>query len=347
VKIGVMGAGAVGCYVGGRLAKAGADVVLIGRDRIKREIDEHGLHLGDLDGAIATVPRVRLETDVAGLADRDVVLCCVKSGATADAAERLAAVLRPEAIVVSLQNGVRNPDELRRRLKQTVLAGIVNFNILAKGKGVFRRATSGPLILESSSNAHAVELCAALRAAGFDVEQPADIRGVQWSKLVINLNNAISALSDRPTKELVLSAGYRRVLSGVMGEALRVLRAAGIRPAKMGNVPVTILPLALRLPTLLVRMVARAQLKIDPEARSSMWEDLTGGRPTEVDYINGEVVALAEACGAPAPLNRRIVAIVHEAEREGAGSPKLSAEALWLALSAPSEPSRAAGAGVR
>jgi 2-dehydropantoate 2-reductase len=116
-----------------------------------------------------------------------------------------------------------------------------------------------------------------------------------------------------------------------MGEALAVLRAAGIRPAKMGRLPVTILPLALRLPTALVRMVARAQLKIDPEARSSMWEDLTSGRPTEVDYINGEVVALAESCGTTAPLNRRIVTIVHAAERAG-GSPKLSAEAFWTAL---------------
>lgn len=93
-----------------------------------------------------------------------------------------------------------------------------------------------------------------------------------------------------------------------------------------------LVPHALRLPTALVRIVARAQLEIDPEARSSMWEDLTANRATEVDWLNGEVVRLAESCGAQAPLNRRIVELVHEAERRGAGSPKLSAEELWSRL---------------
>jgi 2-dehydropantoate 2-reductase len=345
MKIGVMGAGAVGCYIGGGLAASGmvdGEVVLVARDRVKREVDDNGLHLGDLDGTTTTVPRARFvfDTDPGRLADRDVVLCCVKSGATPEAAERLATVLRRDALVVSFQNGLRNADELRERLGgRTVLAGIVNFNILAKGGGRFRRATSGALFIqrsyssassrERSDDPRANELAVALRKARFDVELPADIRGVQWSKLLLNLNNAVSALSDRPTKEIVLSPGYRRVLSAVIGESLVVLRAANIRPGKIGPLPVAIVPHALRLPTPLVRLVARAQLAIDPEARSSMWEDLTSGRPTEVDWLNGEIVRLAESCGAPAPLNRRIVDLVHEAERAGAGSPKLSAEELW------------------
>jgi 2-dehydropantoate 2-reductase len=335
LKIGVMGAGAVGCYVGGRLASSGSDVVFIGRERLKREIDESGLVVTDLAGVAVTVPkeRVTFETDIARLADRDVVLCCVKSGGTADAADRLTEVLGASALVVSLQNGVRNAEELRRRMKQqSVLAGVVNFNILAKGGGVFRCATSGPLIIEQSTHPHSSPLHDALCSAGFDVERIADMPSLQWSKLIINLNNAVSALSDRPTKELVLSAGYRKVLGAVVREALGVLRAAKIRPAKLGAIPIALFPIALGLPTPIVRLVARAQLKIDPEARSSMWEDLTSGRPTEIDWINGEVVKLAETCGARAPLNRRLVTIVHEAERAGKGSPKLSAEDLWSKL---------------
>src|SRR5262249_40073160 len=150
----------------------------------------------------ASVPReaVVFETDVSHLADRDVVLCCVKSGATADAAERMAKVLKFEAIVVSLQNGVRNPEELRRRMKQPVLAGIVNFNVLSKGNGVFRRATSGPLVIEAGNAGRARELEAMLVAAGLEVERVAAMRELQWAKLLINLNNAVSALSDRPTQ---------------------------------------------------------------------------------------------------------------------------------------------------
>jgi 2-dehydropantoate 2-reductase len=326
-----MGAGAVGCYIGGALAAHGDEVILVGRERTKRDVEQHGLSVVDLDGSTRR-PAVTFETDIARLADCDVVLVCVKSGGTKEAAERLATVLRPDVVVVSFQNGVTNPAELRKILGQRVLAGIVNFNVLAKGAGTFRRATSGALILEQASEPLAAKLVTSLRAAAFDVEVRADIVGVQWSKLVINSNNSVSALSDRPTREIVLSSGYRRVLSALMGEALAVLRAANIRPARVGPLPITAIPRLLRLPTPLFRVIARAQLKIDPEARSSMWEDLTGGRPTEVDYLNGQVVALAKTCGAQAPINERIVAIVHEAERAGKGSPKLSAEELWLRM---------------
>jgi len=331
-----MGAGAVGCYVGGKLAADGQDVVLVGRERLKREVGEHGLGLTSLSGASVVVPasRVTIETNVATLADRDVVLCCVKSGGTAEAGELLAGVLAPDAIVVSLQNGVRNADELRRKLKQVVLAGIVNFNVLSKGKGVFRRATSGPLIIEASSDPRSTQLDHALVSAGLPVERFHDMVGAQWTKLIINLNNSVSALSGAPTSEILLTPGYRRVLSTVMAEALAVLRAARIRPAKLGALPVHLFPFALRLPGPIVRLVARAQTKIDPEARSSMWEDLMNGRLTEVEYLNGEVVRLAASCGASAPLNARLVEMVHEAERAGAGSPKLTAVALRARLEA-------------
>jgi 2-dehydropantoate 2-reductase len=330
LRIGVMGTGAIGGYVGGKLAALGSDVLFIGRERLKREIDEHGLTVIDLDGRADRIPpdRVAFAMDVQRLSACDVVLCCVKSGATAETARQLREVLGSGALVVSLQNGVRNPEELRAHLEQKVLAGIVNFNVLSKGSGTFRRATSGPLIIERAEDESAASLETALRAAGFEVERPADIRAIQWSKLVINLNNSVSALSDRPTKDIVLSSGYRRVLSALMAEALAVLRAAGIRPARMGLFPIPVIVRVLRLPTPLVRALARAQLKIDPEARSSMWEDLTTGRATEVDWINGEVVRLADSVGVPAPLNRRIVAMVHEAEKAGRGSPKLSADAL-------------------
>jgi 2-dehydropantoate 2-reductase len=111
-----------------------------------------------------------------------------------------------------------------------------------------------------------------------------------------------------------------------------VLRLAKTPLARVGPLPVTVFPWMLRLPSPLVRVLASAQVKIDPEARSSMWEDLTRGRPTEVDYLNGEIVRVAAACGARAPLNARMVEIVHDAEKRGAGSPKLSADELWASL---------------
>lgn len=349
LRIGIMGAGAIGCYVGGCLAAGGADVVFVGRERARKELLTSGLVLVDLDGGsgrVVTKDRIAFATEASALADCDVVLCCVKSAQTAETAAALASVLKKDTLVVSLQNGVRNAEILRAGLpNQIVLGGIVGFNVVSKGDGTFRRATSGPLVIEKpegkrrgGSDAHHDDrldlLAAALSAAAFEPELVADIRPLQWSKLVMNLNNAVGALSDRPTPDLLFIEGYRRILRALMTEAIAVLRAAKEPTARLGPLPIGLFPLILRLPTPVLRFVASAQVKIDPEARSSMWEDLTRGRPTEVDYLNGEIVRLAGSCGAKAPLNARMVDIIHDAEKRAAGSPKLEADALWSALNA-------------
>ena len=337
LSVGILGAGAVGCYVGGFLASEGADVVFVGRERVKTELETYGLTVTDLaSGASRLVPKERIvvAVDATALAACEVVLCCVKSAQTAEAAAQLTPVLSSGTIVVSLQNGIHNAEVLRDKLrKHTVLGGIIGFNVVGKGEGIYRQATSGPLVIERASERGCLApLATLLERARFELEVVKDIRPMQWSKLIINLNNAVSALSDRPTKELVFDNGYRRILAAAMAEAIAVLRLARTPLARVGPLPVTLFPLMLRLPSPLVRVLASAQVKIDPEARSSMWEDLSRGRPTEVDWLNGEIVRLAASCGARAPLNARMVEIVHEAEKRRAGSPKLSADELWASL---------------
>jgi len=244
-------------------------------------------------------------------------------------------VLRADAVVASLQNGVRNPDTLRAHLgARRVLAGIVGFNVVSRGNGVFHRGMSGDILLEAGMPA----LVDTLNAAGVVTRTRDDLAPDQWTKLLVNLNNAVSALSGAPTRTLLLTPGYRRIVAAVVDEAIGVLRKAGIKPAKLRGVPVHLMPKVLRLPTPLVRIVTRAQMKVDPEARSSMWEDLTRGRPTEVDDLNGEIVRLATKVGAPAPLNTRIVALIRAAEQAGPGSPGLSASDLWQQLHGMSAP---------
>ena len=320
----------MGCYIGGALAHAGCDVVMVGRDRVRDEIATHGINLVDMQGRRTTTRAARFVTSAAALDDRDVVLCCVKSAQTASVGEELAGILPPRTVVVSMQNGVGNAATLRAKLKQEVLGGIVGFNVLSRGDGVFRQATSGQLVIEDRGVAG--ELRDALTRTGFDVKWIRDIEPVQWAKLVMNLNNAISALSGAPTRDIVFDAKYRRVLGGIVGEALRVMKAAGIRAGRLGAFPVTWFPLIVSIPTPILRVVARAQLDIDPEARSSMWEDLTRRRLTEVEFLNGEIVRLAESRGIDAPMNRRIVKLVHDAEAAAQGSPHMSADSLWHAI---------------
>ena len=336
VRVGVMGAGAIGSYVGGMLAATGdADVVLVGRSWLRDEIAACGLTVRAFGGAgrVVDADRIAVDTEPGALAGCDAVLCCVKSAHTADAARALAGVVAPGAVVASLQNGLRNADALRAELSdRRVVAGIVGFNVVAPGGGVFQRTTDGPLMLEACDEPRWRRVVDALASAGLDVAERADIVPDQWTKLLINLNNAVSALSGAPTRDLILTAGYRRIVSAVVGEGVRVVKAAGIRPARFRGVPIGLMPRMLRLPSPVVRVLARAQMKVDPEARSSMWADLERRRPTEVDYLNGEIVALADRAGIDAPLNRRIVALVRDAERAGAGSPQLLAEQLWSAL---------------
>ena len=118
--------------------------------------------------------------------------------------------------------------------------------------------------------------------------------GVLWGKLMLNLNNALNALSGVPLATQLADRRWRLILARQIAEALGVLKAAGIKPARIEGVPPGMIPRILRLPDWLFRRVARRMLAIDPEARSSMWEDLHRHRPTEIGYLQGAILALAQ-----------------------------------------------------
>ena len=139
--------------------------------------------------------------------------------------------------------------------------------------------------------------------------------GLAWSKLALNMNNALNALSRLPLKRQLSDRAWRRILAGQIGELLRVTRAAGIALPPIEGVRPRTIPFILRLPDWLFGIVARQMLAIDPTATSSMAEDLAAGRPTEIDYLQGAVVQLAGAHATVAPISEAIVALVHDTER--------------------------------
>ena len=327
-KIFIYGAGSIGCYVGGRLLAAGSDVTFIGRARVADQLRDRGITLSRHDDSRWHAPpeRIDVSTDAASAAAADLVLVTVKSAATPTAAAELAGVLRPGTIVVSFQNGVGNADVLRAALPQhTVLEGMVPFNVVERGPGAFHQGSGGELeIRHTPAMQPFVE---AFRNAGLPLIQHDDMLPVQWAKLLLNLNNAINTLANRPLKEELSQRAYRVCLAIAQEEALALLKRAGIRPVKVTPLPATWIPRALRLPDALFERVGRAMLTIDPLARSSMSDDLEAGRATEVDWINGEVVRLAQRLGQTAPVNERLCQLVHEAERADA-RPAWSGKAL-------------------
>lgn len=334
LSVTVAGAGSVGCYAGGALALGGRNVTLLVRPRIAQALSSNGYLIRDLAGPGRIVPpnALRLETDPKrALNAAHLILVTVKSRATAEMAELIRTHARPGATVVSLQNGVRNTDVLRAHLGLDfkIAAGMVPFNVvqtLSDGTAAsFVRATSGHILVDREP-AGLVDI---LNVPGFPAAAHGNMPGVQWSKLVINLNNAINALCGRPLVEELADKRWRSILARQQRESLAVLRASGIRTVALDGVRPEFLPLALGLPDALFRRVARRMLAIDPAARSSMWEDLEQKRPTEIDELQGAIQRLAAAHNMPVPLTDRIVSLIASAEATGLGSPKLKPEDVW------------------
>jgi 2-dehydropantoate 2-reductase len=198
---------------------------------------------------------------------------------------------------------------------------MVPFNVVAMGEGRMHRATSGDIVVARD----AAGTAQALSVADLHVRATDDIAGVQWGKLVLNLNNALNALSGLPLREQLAQREWRRLFADQMAEGLAAIRAAGIRPVSPTSLPMALTPHLLRLPDGLFRLLLGRAMQIDPHARSSMWEDLERRRRTEVDYLQGVILRTAAQHGLKAPLAQRIVALVKQAEVAGRGSPGLTA----------------------
>ncbi|WGR94362.1 2-dehydropantoate 2-reductase [Bradyrhizobium sp. ISRA435] len=328
--IGIAGAGSIGCFVGGMLAASGRRVALLARPRVVQEITARGLRVTDVDGSeqVVAADRLTLSDDPSILRDAQVVLVTVKSADTRQMADLIARHAPPDAVAVSLQNGVGNVPLLRERLPgRGVLGGMVPFNVVALGDGRFHRSTSGDIVIARDD----ADTAARLSVPGLAIRATSDIDGVQWGKLIVNLNNALNALSNIPLRQQLAQRDWRRLLADQMAEGMAAVRAEGITPVSPTPLPSSWMPPLLRLPDPLFNMLLGRTMKIDPAARSSMWEDLQRGRRTEIDYLQGVITAIADRRGLDVPLSRRVIQLIRTAEADGKGSPGLTPQQIRAA----------------
>jgi 2-dehydropantoate 2-reductase len=329
--IAILGAGSVGCFIGGTWAAAGLPVTFIGRRTMSNDVDEYGMTLTDYSGWQARLAPGDLDYRCGpeALEEAEVIALTVKSGDTAAAAADIAEHARPGATVISFQNGVSNVDVLERSLKGRfeIARGMVPYNVAYLGKGRFHKGVAGDLYAESRSEVRALSEAVGDGPAALRIST--DMLGLAWGKLLINLNNAVNALSGRTLMEELKRRDYRRVFAASMREGLHLLKRAEIQPATVGPIAPGTLPRIIGSPDWLFNNIFIKRWKIDDRARSSMADDLAAGRKTEVDYINGELVGLAERLGLDAPVNRKIVELVHKAED---GAQPLGAAALRRAV---------------
>lgn len=323
-KIAVFGAGSIGCYLGGLLKSQGADIVFIGRTRLKNAVKEKGLTLTHFDRPPIHLSRetVKVETSPSVLKDCDLILLCTKSHDTASAAREILNWARPGTHIVSCQNGVRNVAVLKDKLGTAfkVSGAIVPFNVTPTGPASYHCGTGGSLHFE---HALAADVGQAFQEVGQDTQYGGNFQGDQWAKLLVNLNNALNTLSGGTLREAFLQKDYRLAFAALLQEGLAIAQAKNIRIGSFnGRSPAKVIKL-LTLPNFLYRILMDHIVKIDAKARSSMLDDLEVGRESEIEYLQGEIVEQGKQLGLETYANSRTLDAVHQAFQKGA-SPNLS-----------------------
>jgi 2-dehydropantoate 2-reductase len=296
MNVAVVGAGAVGCYYGFLLARAGHAVTLIGRPALVEAVRADGLVLEGSEKT-ASVP-VRATVDGDGVAGADLVLVCVKSGDTEAAGAMIAAHLEPSATILSLQNGVDNAERLADVLGRAVVPVAVYVATAMAGPGRVRHNGRGDLILGASEASD--RIAAVLTEAGAPTTVSARALDALWGKLIMNCAyNALSALTQLPYGRLVQGEGVVAAMTDVVQECVAVAEAAGVSVA----------------PDIFDSVMALSTAMADQ--RSSTAQDLARGRPSEIDHLNGYVVRKGAALGIPTPANRMLHTLVKLVERKG------------------------------
>ena len=298
-SVAVVGAGAVGCYYGGMLARTGVPVTLIGRPSHVDAMERDGLRL--TTAAFDEHVAVEASTDMAAVAGATLVLVCVKSTDTEPTGAELAPHLAPDARVLSLQNGVDNAPRLQAVLGRPVAPAVVYVATEMGGPGHVRHLGRGELVIPSDMDATAglaaADIVALFARAGVPVELSDNVVGALWGKLLLNCGyNAISAITDTPYGRMVTLPGIAQTVHDTVAECLAV--AAALEVTIPGDVWAAVDRIATSMP---------GQV-------SSTCQDLRRGKPTEIDHLNGYIVRQGERLGIATPLNRALQALVKALE---------------------------------
>lgn len=289
MKIAVMGAGAVGCYYGGMLARAGHAVVLIGRAQHVEAVCRDGLFL-ETQSFQMRVP-MRASTQASGIQGARLVLCCIKATDTESAAADMAPYLEPDALILSLQNGVDNAERLQALLRREVVPAVVYVATEMAGPGHVKHHGRGELVI--GRTAASEELATLFAAAGVPLEISNNVAGALWAKLILNCAyNALSTITQLPYGRLVQGEGVEDLMRELVQECLAVAQGTGVTvPGDMWQA---------------VQLIARTM----PGQFSSTAQDLARGKRSEIDHLNGYVLVKGQALGIPTPVNRTLHTIV-------------------------------------
>jgi 2-dehydropantoate 2-reductase len=298
-RIAVVGAGAVGGYFGGLLARAGAPVVMIGRSAFVEAVKKNGLFLDTVQ--FQETVQVQASTELSAARGAEIVLFCVKTTDNATTARALAPLLTSGALVLSLQNGVDNVEQIRAAAGIEALPAVVYVAASVPKPGRVKHVGRGDLVF-GPKNEKTERVAALFSRANVPCRISENIEGELWTKLIWNCAlNAVSALGRAKYGQVSASADAWKVVETAVHEVLAVARAAGIHPPGLED-PKAALAGALKIATQMA------------EALSSTAQDLNRGKRTEIDSLNGYVARRGAELGVPTPVNHALYALVKLAE---------------------------------
>lgn len=308
MKICVLGAGALGCAIGGVLTEAGNEVWLVNRGQASVDaMNRHGLMMREQ--GVDRVVRVRATTDCRDIAAAtgpvDLVIVLVKSFHTRAAIESALPIVGEHTAVLSLQNGLGHEDTLAEAVgREKVLAGKTYAGGVMLAPGHIIAGTQGKQThigeLDGGISERASRIAGAFNRAGLPTTVSPNIMGTMWDKLLVNVaTGALSGITRLPYGELYQVPEVEACAMAAVAEAMAVARASGIQ-------------LSMTEPRQPWVMAAAG---LPPEFKASMLQSLEKGSVTEIDYINGAVVRQGAKVGVPTPVNQALVACIKGIER--------------------------------
>lgn len=318
--IAILGAGAIGCYVGASWAKALSHakikLTLIGRPNTLNFGGADILTIsGDKPYSLACDLFERSE-DPSALKDADVILVATKATALERAIEDIQTHISPNAIIISLLNGLEPVRHLRSAFPDhTVLAGMVPFNVVWQSANHLHKSSAGTLSLESAPTTKTIESLVASSPTPLALYD--DLQPIQYGKLLLNLINPINALSGIPLHDMLSQKGFRQIYATTLSEALTIYDQCGIVWEKVGPISPRLAIRLLPSPDAFFNNTLLKLQKIDKTSMTSMGADVYAGKPTEITVINDEIVRLAKAQGLTAPINTKLTALIRDVEKTG------------------------------
>lgn len=313
----VFGAGLIGCYLGAALKVKGVDTTLAGRTKVKQKL-QNGVYLTDFLQHQAQLDRIDFLDDFTDAFKADVIWLTVKCTGVTKACSDMLPFMDTNTLIVCCQNGLGSDAIVRNAFPHNpVVRAMVPFNVVELTEGHYHRGSEGAFTIEFSEQTKlpVMTLQESITSTLLPVKVTDDMTPLMWAKLQLNLGNSVNALADIPVRAMLEQQRYRRIIAAMMSELLSVAKAQNIDLPKVTSVPAEMIPWILRLPNFIFKRVANSMLEIDPQVRTSMWWDISQGKMTEIDHLNGVVIDAGHRLEISCQINRNITQLIKQVEQ--------------------------------